>query len=594
MSLQIELKKSAVLEKQPFPSDLALGEIALNYNAGGPFLTCKDTAGNIRKITGVWVAASAPSSPTTGDLWLDISSTPVFKIYTGSAWTAALTVSIATTAAYGTVRLATAADISNGIAGKVVDAAQLASRITTDITTALSADPFLVNNLSVNGNTTIGGNLVVNGTTTTINATTLLVEDKNIEMGAISTPTDFTANGGGITLKGSTEKTINWLNATDSWTSSENIDLASGKTYRINNAEVLSNTTLGSGVTTSNLTSVGIIASGTWQATPIANSYIADSAITSNKIANNTIVNDDINDSAAIVDTKLDTISTIGKVSNSATTATSANTANAIVARDASGDFTAGTITAALTGNASTASKLSSSRAFALTGDITGTVDSDLTSGVSIATTLASGVIANEDVSASAAIAFSKLQDVSATDRLLGRSSAGAGAVEEIACTAAGRALLDDVDAAAQRTTLGVAIGVDVQAYDADIAKLDTAQSFTALQTFTSGVTINSPYVEGVTIVPALDIDCSAGNYFTKTVSGDSTFTFSNPVASGSAYAFTLEVQHASGVITWPSGVKWSDDTAPLLNTGKTHLFMFTTKDGGARWRGAALVNYVD
>jgi hypothetical protein len=65
------------------------------------------------------------------------------------------------------------------------------------------------------------------------------------------------------------------------------------------------------------------------------------------------IVNADINASAAIVDTKLATISTALKVSNSATTAASANTASAIVARDASGNFTAGTITAALTGMAS-------------------------------------------------------------------------------------------------------------------------------------------------------------------------------------------------------------------------------------------------
>jgi hypothetical protein len=66
-----------------------------------------------------------------------------------------------------------------------------------------------------------------------------------------------------------------------------------------------------------------------------------------------TIDNADINASAAIVDTKLATISTAGKVSNSATTATNANTASAIVARDGSGNFTAGTITAALTGAAS-------------------------------------------------------------------------------------------------------------------------------------------------------------------------------------------------------------------------------------------------
>ena len=70
-------------------------------------------------------------------------------------------------------------------------------------------------------------------------------------------------------------------------------------------------------------------------------------------IVDGTIVNADINASAGIVDTKLATIATAGKVSNSATTATDANTASAIVARDASGNFTAGTITAALTGAAS-------------------------------------------------------------------------------------------------------------------------------------------------------------------------------------------------------------------------------------------------
>jgi hypothetical protein len=65
---------------------------------------------------------------------------------------------------------------------------------------------------------------------------------------------------------------------------------------------------------------------------------------------------------AAIADTKLATISTSGKVSNSATTATNANTANAIVARDGSGNFSAGTITASLSGNATTATTLQTTR----------------------------------------------------------------------------------------------------------------------------------------------------------------------------------------------------------------------------------------
>jgi len=132
---------------------------------------------------------------------------------------------------------------------------------------------FATGNTDVAGNVTITGNLTVNGTTTTIDTATLQVEDKNIEIGTVTTPTDTTADGGGITLKGATDKTLNWVNATDSWTSSENFELASGKAYRINGASVLNSTTLGSGVVNSSLQQVGTIGTGTWQGTVISPTY---------------------------------------------------------------------------------------------------------------------------------------------------------------------------------------------------------------------------------------------------------------------------------------------------------------------------------
>jgi len=70
------------------------------------------------------------------------------------------------------------------------------------------------------------------------------------------------------------------------------------------------------------------------------------------------------------------------------------------------------------------------------------------------------------------AVTYAKIQNVSATDKLLGRSSSGAGDIEEITCTAAGRALIDDADATAQRATLGLVIGTNVQAYDAELAAI--------------------------------------------------------------------------------------------------------------------------
>jgi hypothetical protein len=74
------------------------------------------------------------------------------------------------------------------------------------------------------GKVTIAGDLQVSGTTVTIDAETLLVEDKNIEMGSVASPTDLTADGGGITLKGTTDKTIIWENDTDSWNFNQNIE----------------------------------------------------------------------------------------------------------------------------------------------------------------------------------------------------------------------------------------------------------------------------------------------------------------------------------------------------------------------------------
>lgn len=90
----------------------------------------------------------------------------------------------------------------------------------------------------------------------------------------------------------------------------------------------------------------------------------------------------------------------------------------------------------------------------------------------------------------------------------------------------------------------------------------------------------------------ALDIDCSAGVYFTKTIAANSTFTFSNPPASGTAYAFVLEINHTSGTIAWPASVRWPENTAPSLTVGRTHVFVFSTDDGGTRWRAAASLNY--
>ena len=142
----------------------------------------------------------------------------------------------------------------------------------------------------------------------------------------------------------------------------------------------------------------------------------------SNTISN--IANANISSSAAIADSKLATISTAGKVANSATTATSSNTNSAIVARDSSGNFSAGTITAtlsgnvtgAVTGNASTATTLQTARDFQITGDIeAAAVSFNGSSSVSLVSSIATGAIVNADINASAAIDKTKISGTAIT-----------------------------------------------------------------------------------------------------------------------------------------------------------------------------------
>jgi len=114
---------------------------------------------------------------------------------------------------------------------KVNDSAAIAG-------TKISPD-FGSQNITTTGNAVFGGNLTVSGTTTTIDTTTLRVEDKNIELGKVGSPTDITADGGGITLLGDTNHTFNWLNATDSWTSSEHIGLPDNKKLQLGDSQDL-------------------------------------------------------------------------------------------------------------------------------------------------------------------------------------------------------------------------------------------------------------------------------------------------------------------------------------------------------------------
>ena len=102
---------------------------------------------------------------------------------------------------------------------------------TLSSTLAVTGATTLSSTLAVTGNATFTGDITVNGTTTTVNSTTVTIDDKNMELGSVASPSDTTADGGGITLKGTTDKTILYEKDTKSWDFNQKIITRSGEAF---------------------------------------------------------------------------------------------------------------------------------------------------------------------------------------------------------------------------------------------------------------------------------------------------------------------------------------------------------------------------
>ena len=221
--------------------------------------------------TGLSSIASA-----TDTLTLNLDNTTV----TGGSYGAAGSVGTFTvdaqgrlTAASNTAISITASQVSDRATNLVTGLTGTANEITVSNSGVGAVTLSLPANVTVSNNLTVSGDLTVQGNTVTLNTATLVVEDKNIVIANVATPTNTTADGSGITVLGTTDKSFNWVNATAAWTSSEDLNLLTGKVFKINGTTVLSSTTLGSGVTGSSLTSLGTIATGVWNGTAIGAVY---------------------------------------------------------------------------------------------------------------------------------------------------------------------------------------------------------------------------------------------------------------------------------------------------------------------------------
>ena len=251
-----------------------------------------------------------------------------------------------------------------------------------------------------------------------------------------------------------------------------------------------------------------------------------------------------------------------------------ANVATLNVSGDAAvtGDLTVdGSINASITGTATQADTLTTARTITLAGDVTGAANFDCSANITITTNL---VVDSTEVTA---------------------TGAELNILDGATLTTAELNTLDGITASTTELNYMDGVTSSVQ------TQLDTKLTDFSLETYTGDVDIdgelvvtsyNETFAAVTSSSNATTIDCEAGNVFSHTLSENTTFTFSNPPTSGTAYGFSLKiVQDASAsgyTVTWPSAVVWKQGFAPTQSSGASEVdqYVFYTHDGGTTWYG--------
>ena len=162
--------------------------------------------------------------------------------------------------------------------------------------------------------------------------------------------------------------------------------------------------------------------------------------------------------------------------------------------------------------------------------------------------------------------------------------------------------LSDLSSAATALTNLGVtATAAELNYVDGVTSAIQTQLDAKMTPTYTGDVDItgeliadsyNETYAAVTSTTNATTVNCENANSFSHTLTENTTFTFSNPPASGTSYTFSIEIIQDSGAsgytVTWPSSVDWPAATAPTLTATASakDVFVFTTRDGGTNWYG--------
>jgi len=273
------------------------------------------------------------------------------------------------------------------------------------------------------------------------------------------------------------------------------------------------------------------------------------------------------------------------------------------------GDLTvSGSINATVVGTASTADTLTTARTITLGGDVSGAANFDGSSNITITTVIADDshnhTIANIDglqaeldsksATLSALGVTSNIAELNILDGVIA-TTAELNTLDGITATTAELNTLDGITATTAELNFVDGVTSNIQ------TQLDAKLSSVDLSSYTGDVDIdgelvvtsyNETYQAVSSSGGSTTINCETGNVFSNTLSENTTFTFSNPPASGTAYGFSLKItQDASTsgyTVTWPTAVDWSDGDAPTLTSTASAVdqFVFYTHDGGITWYG--------
>jgi hypothetical protein len=202
----------------------------LNAKATGSDLTTHTGATEAHGATGAVVGTTNTQTLTNKTLTSPTLTTPALGVATADSINGTSIPSTKTLVVTTDKLNVLAATSSSELAGIISDETGTGALVFANTPTLVTPNIGAATGTSL----VLSGDLTVNGTTTTINSTEITIDDKNLTLGSVASPTDAGADGGGLTLKGATDKTFSWVDATDAWTSSEHLNLASGKDYYLN------------------------------------------------------------------------------------------------------------------------------------------------------------------------------------------------------------------------------------------------------------------------------------------------------------------------------------------------------------------------